>query len=432
VKRKVGVLVVLLLLCFTLAANAVAKELMIWLVASTEQAKLIKELTDNYWTPQTGVEVLFSTMTWDDALSRIYLAMASGDVPDIAQMGSTWQCEFGLRGGIFDLAQAYPEETQEIMDRMYPGALTPIKFRGTTWGVPASLGNMTTYVRDDIFAENGWEVPLLWDELYNLLPKMQAKGMNYGIHYGKDSISWFVASAFLRQAGGDIYQSGGTRSTLDTPESIDGFVRFVELFTKHGVPKAIQQVEDFRRGDIPMLTISTTVVYGHYQYGTPELAGKWSMSLVPGTVRKDGTISHSGYLGTNNFSIFEKSQNKREAFEWIKWFTSAEVQTMYAAEYQKRLPGAFHFSPNMEAMANMQVPDAHREVFMKQLSEDIGIPFALGGETVWRYVENATARAILAGEDPEAAIKVAAKEVTDEMQRKAKEFERFLKLLPEE
>ncbi|MDD4692792.1 MAG: extracellular solute-binding protein [Firmicutes bacterium] len=430
-KNRLRVLVLFVLLSFVIISSAMAKEINIWLVATSERARIIKDLTDNHWTPKTGVEATFSTMTWEDAMSRIYLAMASGDTPDIAQMGSTWQGEFGLRGGILDLAKAYPEEVAEIMSRMYPGTVTPIIFRGTTWGVPASLGNMTTYVRDDIFTENGWAVPDTWEELYTLLPKMQAKEMNYGIHYGADSISWFVTSAFLRQAGGDVYESGGEHSTLDTPESIDGFIRFVELFTKHGVPKAIQQVEDFRRGDIPLLTISTTVVYGTYLYAAPELNGKWSTALMPGTIREDGTINHSGYLGTNNYAIFERSENKRAAFEWIQWFTSAEIQTIFSKEYQQRVSGAFHLSPNVEAMANMAIPDAHRQVLMKQLSEDIGIPFALGGETVWRYVENATARVIFNNEDPEKSIRFAAKEVTDEMQRKAKEFERFLKMLPE-
>ncbi len=405
------------------------KDLEVWLVANAEKARLIKNLTDQYFTPKTGVSVNFSTMVWEDAMSKIYMAVASGDIPDIAQMGSTWQCEFGLRGAILDLNKAFPEETKAIFQEMYPGSLRPIEFKGTAWGVPAELGNMQGYIRTDIFKENGWDVPNTWDELYPLLPKMQTKDMNFGINYGQNGISWFVASAFLRQAGGDIYLPGGEKSILDTPESIDGFTRFTELFTKHKVPKEIHQVQDFRVGDIPFLCISTRVVYGTYMYAAPELKGKWTTVLLPGTVRADGTINHSGYLGTNNFSIFEKSKMQREAFEWIKWFMSDEIQTLYGKQYQEQLPGAFHMSPNIKAMAKMEIPEDHRKVLMNQLHEDIGIPFALGGETVWRYVDNATASVVMLGEDPEKAIRKAAQEVTAEMQRKAKEFDRFLRAL---
>lgn len=407
-----------------------AKDLEIWLVASTEKAKIIKTLTEQYFTPKTGVNASFSLMNWEDAMSKIYLALASGDIPDIAQMGSTWQGEFGLRGGILDLAKAFPTEAKAVLARMYPGSIQPLNFKGTTWGVPAELGNMQAFIRTDIFQENGWEEAKTWDELYKILPKMQAKNMNFGIFYGVDGLTWFVASAFLRQAGGDVYLPGGTKSTLDTPESIDGFSRFTGLFTKHGVPKAIQPYQDFRQGDIPYLCGSTTIVYGGFAVGSPELKGKWQTSLLPGTIRKDGTINHSGYLGTNNFAIFEKSKMHQEAFEWIKWFTSEEIQTLYTTEFHSKLPGTYHISPNMKAMAKMDIKPEDRAVLMNQLEEDIGIPFALGGETVWRYVDNATVSVVLNGENPEKAIRKAAKEVTDEMQRKAREFKRYLDKLP--
>ncbi len=427
-KRVSLVLLLIVLLLTTISVNA--RDLEIWLVASSEKARLIKDLTNQYFTSKTGTNVNFSTMTWEDANSRIYLALASGDVPDVAQMGSTWQGEYGLRGGILDLAKAFPSETKAILSGMYKGALTPLDFRGTTWGIPAELGNMQAYVRTDIFNDNGWSVPNTWEDLYKIIPKMKANNMDFGINYGQNGISWFVASLFLRQAGGDIYKPGGEKSILDTPESIDGFIRFTELFTKHGVPKQIHQTEDFKRGYVPFLVISTRVVYGAYMYAAPELKGKWTTALIPGTIRKDGSISHSGYLGTNNFAIFEKSKSKKEAFEWIKWFTSAEIQAIYQKQYEERLPGSFHQSPNIEAMAKMGIPSEHRTILMKQLKEDIGIPFALGGEYVWRYVDNATASVVLNGENPEKAIRKAAKEVTDEMQRKAKEFARFLKNLP--
>ena len=58
-----------------------AKELNIWLVASTEKAKIIKTLTEQHFTAKTGITANFSTMTWEDAMSKIFLAMASGCFP---------------------------------------------------------------------------------------------------------------------------------------------------------------------------------------------------------------------------------------------------------------------------------------------------------------------------------------------------------------
>ena len=51
----------------------------------------------------------------------------------------------------------------------------------------------------------------------------------------------------------------------------------------------------------------------------------------------------------------------------------------------------------------------------------------IGGNIANRYVDFAFNKVVLQGDDPEAAIKQAAKESTLEIQKKLKEFDRFIK-----
>ncbi len=67
------------------------------------------------------------------------------------------------------------------------------------------------------------------------------------------------------------------------------------------------------------------------------------------------------------------------------------------------------------------------EVLFAQAEQSIAPRAGLGATIVCRrFMDNAIMRCILQGEDPEVSIKKAAKESNDELQRKFKEFKRFV------
>ena len=78
--------------------------------------------------------------------------------------------------------------------------------------------------------------------------------------------------------------------------------------------------------------------YNSLSISAPEINGKWSISLVPGTLQEDGTIDHTLPVTTSAAMIIkdtvERYNSEEAAWEFLKWWVSAETQTNYASEME--------------------------------------------------------------------------------------------------
>jgi len=95
-------------------------ELLMWLVGAEGQAQTINELGVEFF-KKTGIKVQCEAISWGEAHSK-YLTSIVGEVtPDIGTMGLTWGAEFGNLGAMVNLAEAFPEDVQEMKTRIFPG-----------------------------------------------------------------------------------------------------------------------------------------------------------------------------------------------------------------------------------------------------------------------------------------------------------------------
>ncbi|HOA90682.1 MAG: ABC transporter substrate-binding protein [Bacillota bacterium] len=424
-KKRFAILLVIL--AVALGVNAVTLE--VWWTRPNEIAQVIKDMANEYFTPQTGIELNFTAMNYDDLWSKAMLALAAGDTPDLASFGSEWPVEFGMRGGLVDLRAEHPEEFAEIEKKLYPGQMRSLEFMGTAFGIPVEFGFGLTYYRTDIFAENGWEYPTTWDEVRALLPKFQANGMNLACISQYLLPDFQSVMTFIWQHGGVYVNDDGVSSGLNTPEAIAGFKELMELFTVYKIPQAPVPMNTFASGEYPL------VVGGNWNYsavdqGFPQIRGKWSVGLTPGTVRSDGFLSHSIYNGPLPIGIFKNSKYQKEGWEFIKWFMQDEVQAEYGRRVMQVMPSGFFFSANMNVASKIDYfPEDHVKVMYEQSYHSMAPRYGLGSVVSQRHVTNAAMSVILQGTDPEKALLEAHDLVQAEMKRKQVEFARFISRL---
>src|SRR5690606_37565835 len=155
-----------------------------------------------------------------NAQSVILLAAASGHAPDIA-MGVDQQLpvEFAIRGGILDISQF--DNFEEVTKRFRPGMLTPYRYQGGTYALPETQSfNMMFYRTDIIEQELKLKPPQTWQEVREMLPVLQQRGMDFFYPGGGSAASF---APFLYQHGGDFYTPDGLRSALDTPQAYAAF-----------------------------------------------------------------------------------------------------------------------------------------------------------------------------------------------------------------
>lgn len=420
-------MVVIFLILMSVSSFAV--KISVWQVGfANETANIIKDLIAEDFTPRTGIEVEFSNYAWEGMFNKVLLAMASNDTPDIIAGAPDHLVEYGVRGGVIDLKDIAGEERVRAVEKnLYPGTTRALNFRGNTFGFVQSTGVIIGYYRTDILADLGMAKPETWNDLHEILPKLQAKNMNAGWGYGGiGSVPQYGSYMTIKQAGGNWVDGNNFKSELMNPESIQGFSNYVELFTKHGMPKeGGVSFQMFRTGEWPVL-LDISAFYANTYLGAPEITGKWEVGLVPGTVHADSTVSHESFMGGTVLGIPQYSQYKKEAFLFLEWLLSDEVQSQFVAQIPERIPGSMLFSGNMQATMSLPIPQEDKETFYNQLNVSNPFSYFPGGAAVTRELEFAVHNVLQMGMTPPQALEVAHKSTESELSRKQKEYSRYI------
>lgn len=412
-----------------MAITISAAPVQVWSPQSVEWNKIIQELTDSHFTPKTKIPVEIQTIPWGGFEQKYLLAAASGDVPEVGITGSLGPADLGVRGAAVDLTQ-YGKEYQDLRNQMFPGLMRSFEFMGTNFGLPMQMVIYPMVYRSDILNELGLQVPKTWDDLYTMLPKLQANKKNFYTAFafkeGQAEVVYADVSMFLWQNGADWYTPDLKRSGLDTPNAIKGFKEFTELFTKRGIPKAAESFMGFKQGELPLM-LTSMWQYANIEMAAPELKGKWGVALVPGTQQADGSINHAAYIGGMTFALFKGSKRTDDGFAWLKWYLSPEIQGEMAKRVAKEVPGSIFIPANSNALNSLPIPSDHIKVVMEQAKASIAPAYALAPESVTqRFINFAAYEAVVEGRDPEAAIKKAARDMTAELEKKQKEYARFI------
>ncbi len=422
-KRKLLFSLVLVVVFVTIAQ---ATKLEVWYVGWTNEMKTVAQrIIDSQFTAKTGIEVQVEPLSWGDYYNKYLLSLASRDTPDLFVLG-TETVDFGLRGGLVDLAKFKPEEFAQMEQQVFGSLMGPFSFRGTRFGMPVSIGAMVAAYRQDILNEMGLDIPNEWEDIKKWQPKALAQNRTFGFHYGSVQYeSHWGAYTLITQHGGQFFNPDGFSSALDKPESIKGFQEYISLFKDYNFPEVGIGIPPFVSGDWLMVTDGIWL-YPNLLQHAPQLKGKWKLDLMPGTKQDDGSIHHGSFAGSSVMGISTYSKHKEEAWQFLKWFASTETQTSISNGIIEQIPGSMWLPANKEALAKVNIEDDAKRTFYGQLSHSEPAPYAINVAVLYRYVKFAVDKSILQNADPKEAILEAAKEMNDEMARRKKEYSRLL------
>lgn len=403
--RKIVKFILSIILVFTFigCSQQIAKdrkqELIMWLVGSESQAKAINELAKDFYAKE-NIRVRCDAISWGDAHSK-YLTSIAGDVaPDIGTMGLTWGIEFGAMGTMVDLAAEFPNEIETIREDTFPSIWEATVYKSKIYGIPFDLTEHVLYYRTDIIRNP----PKTWGELTDLLVDLRGQGKGMIFDWG--SMGWIGFSVFLWQAGGEFYNIEGTKSTLDSPEATQALQFFSDLYRQYGVPKTkILLEQGMRTGDFP-IAISGNWKIIELELGAPELAGKWSIAMLPA----GPTEKRTAFIGGRVIGVFKKSKYKKEAWEFIKFLSTADSQGKLfdAAQATKDT----YLPPNIAAWAELDMKRTFKKVLIDQANDAKGPPAVLGWDSSTRFINEAIQRVVLRKADPAEELKKASKRVT--------------------
>jgi len=397
----------------------VRETITVWIARGTEWAEVIKELADEEFTPKTGiaikVNVLPATQLNAGNVNALMLSITSGKAPDVALgVDITSPVEFAIRDQVYDLSQM--EGFEEVKDRFVEATLTPYEYRGGTYAIPETMNFNVMYYRKDLLSKYGIDLPNTREELYDyVMPALYQEGLQF--YFARDF------TQFLFQNGGSFYTRDGLQSALDTPEAYRSFKEYTELFTNYGVPETANFYQYMRSGIMP-LGVGDFNMYMQLSVAAPEIAGKWGIAPLPGVRREDGTIDRTAGAITEKGDIIMKQSTKpEESWEFLKWWSSTEVQTQFAKEVEALMGAEARWNTaNKEAFLSLSWSDEDIAVLEEQWKWARETPTVLGGYMTTRHMTNAWTSVVISGMDVREALEQAVKDINRELRMKQEEY----------
>ena len=364
----------------------------LWVGTGRDQANVIKSLIDESFTGDTGINVNVQLVD----MNTLLRAELAGEGPDVAiqvantngiagavlNTGNDTPVNYGLRNAVLDLTQF--DDWQEVTSRFYESSLTAFTFDGALYALPETQTFPVMFYRKDILAELGLEIPQTWDEVKVAMTVLAKNQMEFAMLPSEQ-----IFAMLLYQNGGEYYTEGGKASALDSDIAISTFKEYCEYYTDYGLDTVTSAEERFRTGEAPIM-IADYTTYNNLQVSAPDIKGVWDFAPVPGVMKEDGTIDRSvGCTGLASI-IMSDTEYPDECWQFLKWWTSADVQILFDRELESLMGSAARVATaNQEAFESLPWPAETYEVLAEQFAWVKGIPQVPGGYYSWRNVNNA-------------------------------------------
>lgn len=397
---------------YTVLSDSSATSLDVWVSLARDQATVVKNLVDNKFNSNpkfNGTQASINLVQ-----GSILEATLAGKGPEIALfIGGDFPIQLAARGLLVDVTQF--KDYEEVTKRFADDAMTLYEYNDGTktgvYGLPVSQNFPMLFYRTDVLEELGFEgPPETWDQLIEMLPTLQRKYLDVGLILPQNisSNTFDLGNTFVMlmlQSGQDLYNEDlyttdySQIKTSDikslnltnfmTQDSIKVFEKWTKFYTVFSFDQTFDAFSRFRTGEMP-LVIQAYTFYNQLSVAAPEIKGLWDFTVVPGTVRADGTISHAANSAGAGAVIFNKVSNQAAAWEFVKWFTETDTQVDYGKQIEALMGPMGRFdTANVNALEQLPWSTEEYEKISAQQAELREVPIIPASYAVTRHVNNA-------------------------------------------
>ncbi|MCD6462598.1 MAG: sugar ABC transporter substrate-binding protein [Thermotogae bacterium] len=314
--RRISIVITLILMIATLSLSV--KTLRIW--AMGEEAKNLHIMAEKFMKENPDVEVKIQAIPWSAAYDKILTGIAGMQLPDLIQMGTTWMAPFGAMG-VFEELTPYIKKSFINKDMFFEGSWQTVTMDGGIYGIPWYVDVRVMYYRKDILESIGYDhAPQTWNELYEVAKKLAKRGEKmYALSLLYTGVFGNEFMPFAWQAGGRIFDENGNIRVTD-PEFVEAIRYYARFFWEKLAPVGGANVlQDFAAGVVPIFFSGPWMV-SLIEKQTPQIAGKWSVALMPKNKKR------TSFVGGCNWVIFNTSKHKELAWKFIEFMTKPENQ----------------------------------------------------------------------------------------------------------
>ncbi len=411
----------------SISENASETALNVWVGLARDQAMAIKEQVDSdFNVNHQGV-----TASINLVVGGILEATLAGKGPEIALfIGGDFPIQLAARDLLVDLTE-FPDY-KDVVSRFSPNIMTLYTYNKGVYGLPVSQTFPMMFYRTDILGElNIDEPPETWTELIDIINVFQRSYLDVGLLTPAAVTTTSVFDAgdtfvmLMLQRGLNIYNDDLTKTTYDQEASLEAFEMWTNFYNVYALDQTYDAFSRFRTGEMPIV-IQPYTFYNQLSVSAPEIKGLWDFTVVPGTPQEDGTINHTVNSSSAGALIFTKVSNTNAAWDFIKWFTSTEVQVEYGRTIEALMGPMGRFdTANVEAI--QQLPWSTSEIgkITAQMSQTNEVPIIPASYATTRHTKNAFRAVVNDGDNARYALTSYNRDINTEIERKNKELSTF-------
>jgi len=398
------------------------KQITIWINWGQDQAMVLNSLVKDSFTPQTGIDVRIDVVS-----ASLINGILSGNFPDLSlHLARTEPVNLGIRGALYDLTEF--SDCDEVLKRFQTTSEEPYRYGDALYALPDTQSFFLMYYRKDIMEKLGLDVPQNWNEFKHAAMVIQRNNMNVYVPYTQITTATTVNTGIgslnllptlMAQNGLSLYNKEKNATALNSKAAIDVFDFWTDLYTEYGYLKEAEFYNRFRVGVVP-LGIAPLATYMNLYSAAPEIAGRWAVGLVPASDNGSRAIAGAG----TGCGIISKSANKKEAWEFLKWWTSADTQIRYNNNVESILGMIGRTTTaNVEAFQNLAWDSEHLTVMEEQRLQVQEVSEVPGSYYLSRAIDQAYWSVVNGESNSKDAVMKWGKIADEEIARKIKEYQ---------
>lgn len=400
----------------------------VWLSVGKDQTNILRKLIDESFTPEFGIQVDLKLVNGAVLLP----ATLAGEGPDVAMgVGYNIPVNYAMRNASYDLSQF--DDFYTVKDRFMDSSMVGFEYEGGYYALPEQQIFLMMFYRTDIFEELDLPVPDTWRDVIAMIPDLQKHNLEFylPVPITQGAVANLPAnpifSTMFYQNDGEFYIEGNKESGFNEGKGPEVFETWTQFYTDYSFPVEANFVNRFRSGQMP-IGITYYNVYNTLSVFAPEIRGKWDFTAVPGTeyedefgvtqIRRDTVSTNTGVM------IMDQSNKKDASWEYLKWWTSTDIQVQFGREMEGILGAAARYpTANVEALAQLPWTVKEYQKLYDQWQWVQGVPEVPGGYMTGRHLDNAFRLVINELSNPRETIYDYVQIINDEIEKKRREFD---------
>ena len=282
-----------------------------------------------------GWKVQMEQLTWQSGLEKITAAVASGKVPDLCELGSTWMPRMLAAGQLTDWSDGVASLKPQLRGWELCSAGDKV------FGIPWVMGTRALFYNTTLFTRAGLDStrpPETWEELHQAAAAIHRLGgevRGYGVQAGERYVLFKKFMPFAWGNGGRILSDDMAHAEFDSPQNLAALRFYLSLRDVGMLERQDMLDRAFKEGRLG-LEISGAWLFKSIPKDAPGL--RYGVALVPRPEREHGF--HASFAGGEVLVSFAGAKEKAGALELARFLARPENALALAAAAQSVQPAS--------------------------------------------------------------------------------------------